>query len=45
VYAIEKTLGAGQIEEVIMQAEDEALLVPEIEKWQAYVVFMFYCIR
>lgn len=35
ISKIEATLGAGQIEEVIVQAEDEAKLVPEMEKWKA----------
>ncbi|RKP13890.1 ETC complex I subunit conserved region-domain-containing protein [Piptocephalis cylindrospora] len=36
IYQIEATLAAGQIEEVIAQAEDEAKLVPEMEKWKAW---------
>ncbi|KAI9228137.1 MAG: ETC complex I subunit conserved region-domain-containing protein [Piptocephalis tieghemiana] len=36
ISKIEATLGAGQIEEVIVQAEDEAKLVPEMEKWKAW---------
>jgi NADH dehydrogenase (ubiquinone) 1 alpha subcomplex subunit 5 len=36
VAEIERTIGAGQIEELIMQAKDELTLVPKMEEWKPW---------